>query len=156
MPPRTYVSKAEVKGNKLKVKEIKDTKNGVGLMPGAKTSSDLIALLFVLLIVTIFVRSGYIFEWSFLNFIFPKALLLLMCGFTKCEVYQEHRSLNFRNRNISFEFQSHSFFSPYSNRQKTSEQQLLILRFPKTFTKEDTYASRMGEYLRNLGRFRKV
>ena len=57
-PPRTYVSKAEVKGNKLKVKEIKDIKNGMGLIPGAKTSSDLIALLFVLLIVTIFVRSG--------------------------------------------------------------------------------------------------
>lgn len=72
MLPRTYVSKAEVKGNKLKVKEIKDTKNGVALMPGAKTSSDLTALLFVLLIVTIFVSSGLILSGLFLTLFSPK------------------------------------------------------------------------------------
>lgn len=58
MPSRTYVSEAEVKGIKLRVKEIKDAKNGVALMPGAKTSGDLTALLLVLLIVAIFVRCG--------------------------------------------------------------------------------------------------
>ena len=108
MPCRTCVSKAEIKGIKLKIKELKDVKNGVALMPGVKIRGDLTTLLFVLLIVTIFVSALVkILRGSVLNFIFPKALLLLMCGFTKCEVYQEH-ICDIITKVTSFEFQSHS------------------------------------------------
>ena len=44
------------------------------------------------------------YEWSALNLIFLKALLL-MCGFTKCEVYQEH-IFDIKTETASFEFQS--------------------------------------------------
>lgn len=73
-------------------------------------ASDFTVLLFVLLIVTMFasvlVKISNVLSGLPLT-ISPQALLLLMCSFTKCEVYQEQK-YDIITEMTSFEFQNHS------------------------------------------------